>query len=86
MPVLECSCGMIMSVSAAEPRKNCIRCGSTNLHGFARRVPNRPAPRENDTFLGETPILGTPAAIRQGDITFLDAAVLSVAWPSAATV
>ena len=27
MSVLECSCGMVMSVSVAMPRNRCIRCG-----------------------------------------------------------
>lgn len=31
MPVLECSCGMVMSISTAAPRETCIRCGSVGL-------------------------------------------------------
>ena len=31
MPVLECSCGMVMSVSAAKPRNTCIRCGGAEF-------------------------------------------------------
>jgi hypothetical protein len=28
VPVVECSCGMVMSHSVSQPRTNCIRCGS----------------------------------------------------------
>jgi hypothetical protein len=31
MPVLECSCGMVMSVSVAKPRITCIRCGGAEF-------------------------------------------------------
>ena len=31
MPVLECSCGMVMSVSVAKPRNTCIRCGGAEF-------------------------------------------------------
>lgn len=31
MPVIECSCGMMMSVSTAEPRTRCIRCGGVEF-------------------------------------------------------
>jgi predicted nucleic acid-binding Zn-ribbon protein len=31
MPLIECSCGMMMSVSAAEPRSCCIRCGGVEF-------------------------------------------------------
>jgi hypothetical protein len=27
MPVIECSCGMVMSSTASKPRNTCIRCG-----------------------------------------------------------
>jgi hypothetical protein len=27
MCVIECSCGMVMSISALDPRNQCIRCG-----------------------------------------------------------
>ncbi len=39
MPVIECSCGMVMSVSAAEPRNSCIRCGSNEFGELERRKP-----------------------------------------------
>ena len=32
MPVIECSCGMVMSVSVAKPRNTCIRCGGVTFH------------------------------------------------------
>jgi hypothetical protein len=31
MPVLECSCGMVMSTVARDSRQRCIRCGSVAL-------------------------------------------------------
>jgi hypothetical protein len=31
MPVVECSCGMVMSVSVVQPRSSCIRCGSSDI-------------------------------------------------------
>ncbi len=37
MPVVECSCGMVMSVSAAKPRICCIRCGGVEFHVLERR-------------------------------------------------
>jgi hypothetical protein len=39
MPVIECSCGMVMSVSAAEPRNSCIRCGGAEFHELGHRKP-----------------------------------------------
>jgi hypothetical protein len=35
MALLECTCGMVMSVSPTSPRLNCIRCGSTELRASA---------------------------------------------------
>jgi hypothetical protein len=32
--ILECCCGMVMSVSLANPRSLCIRCGSTELQSI----------------------------------------------------
>ena len=31
MPILECRCGMVMSVPAANLRATCIRCGGAQL-------------------------------------------------------
>lgn len=31
MAVVECSCGMVMSISAAKPRIRCIRCGGVKF-------------------------------------------------------
>jgi hypothetical protein len=36
MPVLECSCGMVMSVSIAKPRTMCIRCGGVEFRELER--------------------------------------------------
>lgn len=35
MPIIECACGMVMSVSAHEPRHCCIRCGGVELRVLA---------------------------------------------------
>ena len=37
MPVIECSCGMVMSVAARDPRVCCIRCGGVEFHILERR-------------------------------------------------
>jgi hypothetical protein len=39
MPVIECSCGMVMSISAATPRKSCIRCGGAEFRELVWRGP-----------------------------------------------
>lgn len=31
MPIIQCACGMVMSLSAEEPRHRCIRCGGVEL-------------------------------------------------------
>jgi hypothetical protein len=50
MPILECQCGMVMSVLAAHPRARCIRCGSVELG----RV-EAPATRATDANSAHTP-------------------------------
>ena len=50
MSVIECSCGMVMSVSAVKPRNRCIRCGGVEFGELERRKPaagawTRPAKR-----------------------------------------
>jgi hypothetical protein len=37
MPVIECSCGMVMSITPADARLRCIRCGGAELHVIGRR-------------------------------------------------
>jgi hypothetical protein len=32
MPVIECTCGMVMSVPAGAARASCIRCGGAEFH------------------------------------------------------
>lgn len=32
MPVIECSCGMVMSMPVRGPRSTCIRCGGVEFH------------------------------------------------------
>ena len=34
MPVVECSCRMVMSISGAKPRNTCIRCGSAEFRAL----------------------------------------------------
>jgi hypothetical protein len=41
MPVIECSCGMMMSVPAAEPRSCCIRCGGVEFRLVEKWDPAR---------------------------------------------
>ena len=36
MPVLECSCGMVMSISLTKPRNTCIRCGGVEFRELER--------------------------------------------------
>ena len=36
MPVIECSCGMVMSVPARGPRVCCIRCGGVEFQMLER--------------------------------------------------
>jgi predicted nucleic acid-binding Zn-ribbon protein len=36
MPLIECACGMMMSVSMREPRKRCIRCGGVEFRFVER--------------------------------------------------
>jgi hypothetical protein len=43
MPVLECSCGMVMSVTAAKPRNTCIRCGGVEFRELERLIPVKKA-------------------------------------------
>ena len=35
MPIIQCACGMVMSVAADEPRHCCIRCGGVKLRVVA---------------------------------------------------
>lgn len=44
MPVVECSCGMMMSVSSARPRTCCIRCGGIEFRFIEKTSPADGAP------------------------------------------
>jgi hypothetical protein len=47
MPVIECSCGMVMSTPAVGSRPSCIRCGGIEFQILRRRfVDERPEQRE----------------------------------------
>jgi hypothetical protein len=35
-PILECSCGMLMSATVGMSRNTCIRCGGVEFHELAR--------------------------------------------------
>jgi hypothetical protein len=64
MPVIECSCGMVMSVSDAEPRRNCIRCRGIEfrvLHG------SKPANQALERWTGAPFTIGnaSPLALSQ---------------------
>lgn len=41
MPVIECSCGMVMSLSVDGPRGCCIRCGRVEFHDLERGAAGR---------------------------------------------
>ena len=47
MPVIECSCGMVMSVPVGGTRVGCIRCGGVEVHVLDWRVVD---PRQRDAF------------------------------------
>jgi hypothetical protein len=52
MPIIECSCGMFMSLSSAEPRTRCIRCGGVEFRfvekwAAVHEVPVRFVPRRS---------------------------------------
>lgn len=36
MPVIECVCGMVMSVSSSEPRRCCIRCNGIEFRAIEK--------------------------------------------------
>jgi len=48
MPVIECSCGMVMSVPAHEARVGCIRCGGIE---FRVLKPSERRPRRDSAGL-----------------------------------
>lgn len=35
MPIIQCACGMVMSVPADDPRHCCVRCGGVELRMLA---------------------------------------------------
>jgi hypothetical protein len=43
MPVVECSCGMVMSTAARDSRQRCIRCGSIVLRELSGGTAMLPA-------------------------------------------
>ncbi|MEX2310573.1 MAG: hypothetical protein WD738_23605 [Pirellulales bacterium] len=45
MPIIECSCGMVMSVPVDGSRGCCIRCGGVELHILDRRAIQVPSPQ-----------------------------------------
>jgi hypothetical protein len=42
MPVIECACGMVMSVPRDGPRASCIRCGAVVFRPVLRHTGERP--------------------------------------------
>ena len=64
MPVLECSCGMVMSVSAAKPRQTCIRCGRADLKLLERKAKaSRAVQRLKQSLPRGTPTIGRSEAL-----------------------
>jgi len=43
MPVLECSCGMVISTATRDSRQRCIRCGSIALRELSGGTAMLPA-------------------------------------------
>lgn len=41
MPVIECSCGMVMSVASRGARSTCIRCGGSEFHVLEQSAGHR---------------------------------------------
>jgi hypothetical protein len=67
MPVIECACGMVMSVPAATSRDCCIRCGASKLrllkdNAASRATVSRIEPRD----LYEHRLRVSPAARANG--------------------
>ena len=48
MPVVECACGMVMSVATREPRSRCIRCGGIELRFMEKLRRSQLASRQFD--------------------------------------
>jgi len=64
MPVIECTCGMVMSVPVDGPRVGCIRCGGVEFHVLDRRSIG---PADRDTlFQAPTAPMATPALVLAG--------------------
>ena len=71
MPVIECSCGMIMSVPTTEPRACCIRCGGVEFR-FVEKQGERV--RANATpFLPRTAIAASTKS--RGELATIGVAV-----------
>jgi hypothetical protein len=63
MPILECRCGMVMSVPAANPRATCIRCGGIQL-GHIESPAVRRDPANNITPTISPPNLSLPLVLQ----------------------
>ena len=62
MPVIECSCGMVMSVPVEGPRVCCIRCGGVEFHILERRAMG-PARRRDALLVATTACTAPPAFV-----------------------
>lgn len=72
MPVLECTCGMVMSVSAARPRTTCVRCrGAKHREVFSGRTSATHAVKRDDAAASVTPNGGSSAELVQFDRALL---------------
>jgi len=56
MPILECQCGMVMSIRLAHVRRPCLRCGRTALP-YVWRVDRR----QHDAA---SPLVAAPRLVR----------------------
>ena len=67
MPVIECTCGMVMSVPSRAARASCIRCGGVEFHLLKQSEFRRQ--REPVMFESSSGMLPYPVASR-GDVEF----------------
>jgi hypothetical protein len=72
MPVLECTCGMVMSVAAARPRATCIRCRGAKLRElFSGRTAAAYAVQRAEAAALITPSSGSSVEVARFDLALL---------------
>lgn len=72
MPVLECNCGMVMSISATISRAKCIRCGGVRFRQlFVGRVTAINPIETTQAAACATPNLGWSSELLQVELALL---------------